>query len=87
ECNLPPKKRRDANMVEVYSDLDSEDEKETYEEVYTTPKTSESQQEMRLRTRNVIKPIFLTTPMNLEEGISTSNVKKPRRKIPRTPSA
>ncbi|CAG8746744.1 11923_t:CDS:1, partial [Funneliformis mosseae] len=40
-----------------------------------------------LRTRNVIKPIPLTTPMNIEEGTSTSKDKKPRRKIPRTPSA
>ncbi|CAG8742945.1 16033_t:CDS:1, partial [Funneliformis mosseae] len=24
ECDLPPKRRKDANMVEVYSDLDSE---------------------------------------------------------------
>ncbi|CAG8724122.1 16409_t:CDS:1, partial [Funneliformis mosseae] len=38
ECNLPPKKRKDANMVEVYSNLDSENEEENYEEVYATPR-------------------------------------------------
>ena len=96
ECDLPPKKRKDANMVEVYSDLDSEDEGDDYEEVYATPKirvtpyttnrreakerskkTSESQQEMRLRNRNVIKPIPLNAPMDLKEGAPTSKVKKP----------
>ncbi|CAG8749018.1 264_t:CDS:1, partial [Funneliformis mosseae] len=106
ECDLPPKKRKDANMIEVYSDLNSENEEENYKEVYATPriritpnttnrreakerikKTSESQQEMRLKNRNITKPIPLTTLMDFEERTLTSNVKKPRRKIPRTPSA
>src|SRR3954453_8888742 len=93
-------------MVEVYSDLDSEDEEETYEEVYATPKVrvtpyttdrrearersrkaSESQQEMRLRSRNVSRQMPIFTPTDTEEGTSTPKVKKVRRKIPRTPSA
>ncbi|CAG8630049.1 13718_t:CDS:2 [Funneliformis mosseae] len=36
KCDLPPKKRKDANIIEVYSDLDSEDKEENYEEVYAT---------------------------------------------------
>ncbi|CAG8638368.1 6887_t:CDS:1, partial [Funneliformis mosseae] len=95
--------RKDVNMVEVYSDFDSKDEKENYEEVYATPRVrvtlyttnrrnakerskrmSESQQEMRLRNRNISKPIPLTTPMNIKEGTSTLKDKKLRRKIPCT---
>ncbi|CAG8582949.1 106_t:CDS:1, partial [Funneliformis mosseae] len=96
ECDLPPKKRKDANIVEVYFNLDSEYEEEDYEKIYATSKVrvtpyitnrrdvkekskrmSESQQEMRLRNRNISKPIPFTTLMNIKEGISTRKGKKP----------
>ncbi|CAG8662019.1 5995_t:CDS:2 [Funneliformis mosseae] len=72
-------------MVKVYFDLDSENEEENYEEVYATlrdakeksKRMSESQQKMRLRSRNISKPILLTTLMNIEEGILTPKDKKP----------
>ncbi|CAG8710284.1 8847_t:CDS:1, partial [Funneliformis mosseae] len=88
--------KKDANIVKVYSNLDSEDEEENYEKVYATPKVRvtpyttnrrgakekskrmfESQQEMRLRNRNISKPIPLTTSIDIEKGISTLKVKKP----------
>ncbi|CAG8751894.1 11174_t:CDS:1, partial [Funneliformis mosseae] len=106
KCDLPPKKRKDANMVKVYSNLNLKDKEENYEEVYATPKVrvtpyttnrrnvkekskriSKSQQEIRLRNRNISKLIPITTTlMNIEEGSSTLKVKKFRRKIPRIPT-
>ena len=42
---------------------------------------------MRLRNRNIIKPTPSIILMDAEEGTLISKVKKPRRKIPRAPSA
>ncbi|CAG8681338.1 7394_t:CDS:2 [Funneliformis mosseae] len=57
-------------MPLLHFGLDKRDAKEKSKRI------SESQQEMRLRNRNISKPIPLTIPMNIEEGSSTLRVKK-----------
>ncbi|CAG8656419.1 555_t:CDS:1, partial [Funneliformis mosseae] len=44
-------------------------------------KISESQQEIRLRNRNVCRPISLNILIDMQEGISIPKVKKSQRKI------